>query len=291
MSGGAGWKLTCFAPEAALPALEAALEPLSAAIATFPADAGPWRLDAFGGGLPDEAALNAALARGAATAGVPAPDANVVWLPEIDWLAANRASFAPLRVGRYFIHDSDYAGVVPPGAVGLRIDAATAFGSGDHATTAGCLLALDALARRRRPARVLDLGCGSGILALAAARTCHARVTAVDVDPEAARVTARNARLNGVARFVTALAGDGYRDARVARGGPYDLILANILARPLAAMAPSCARALAPGGHAVRSGLLVGQEAQVLAPHRVAGLRLVRRWRRDGWSTLVVAAP
>jgi len=285
---GAGWKLTCFAPEAALPALEAALEPFAAAVATFPADDGPWRLEAYGGGLPDEAGLKTALADGAATAGVPAPEAHVVWLPQIDWLKANRASFAPLRVGRYFIHDSDYAGTVPPGAVGLRVDAATAFGSGAHATTAGCLLALDALARRRRPGHVLDMGCGSGILALAAARTFRARVTAVDVDPEAARVTRRNARLNGVARLVTAVAGEGYR---VARDGPYDLILANILARPLATMAPACARALAPGGFAVLSGLLVGHEAQVLAPHRTAGLRLVRRWRRDGWSTLVVAAP
>jgi len=192
-----------------------------------------------------------------------------------------------LRAGRYFIHGSHYRARPPAGTIALCIDAATAFGSGEHATTRGCLLALDALARRRRFARVLDMGTGSGILAMAAAKTWRRRVMARDIDAEAVRVAARNAAANGVGSLLDLRRADGYRG--LGSGQPFDLVFANILARPLVLMAPALARVLAPGGVAVVSGLLARQERAVLAAHRARRLRLRRRIRLAGWHSLVLA--
>jgi ribosomal protein L11 methyltransferase len=178
---------------------------------------------------------------------------------------------------------------VPTGRIGLLIDAATAFGTGEHATTRGCLLALDAIARNRRMARVLDMGTGTGVLAIAAAKAWRRRVVARDIDPESVRVAAHNARRNGVAHLVTVRRSAGYRDRLVARAAPYDLVLANILARPLSLMARDLGHVLGTGGIAVLSGLLPWQENMVLAAHRRQGLRLRQRIVIDGWSTLVLA--
>ncbi|MGH6979877.1 MAG: 50S ribosomal protein L11 methyltransferase, partial [Stellaceae bacterium] len=164
---------------------------------------------------------------------------------------------------------------------------ATAFGTGEHATTRGCLLATDHV--KRPPRRILDMGCGTGILAIAAAKLWHRDVLATDIDPESVRVTRVNAKVNGVANAVRAEISPGYRHREIARRAPFNLVLANILARPLMDMAPDLARVLAPGGMAVLSGLLARQEAAVLAAHRAQGLYLVTRIALEGWHTLVVA--
>jgi ribosomal protein L11 methyltransferase len=163
-----------------------------------------------------------------------------------------------------------------------------AFGSGEHATTRGCLLALDDLARRRRLRRVLDLGCGSGVLAIAAAKTWPARVLAADNDPVAVAVAAENAALNGVADRVRVVESDGYRHPAIGAGGPYDLILANILADPLRGFARDLARRLAPGGAAVLSGIVDHQVRPVVLAHRPYGLRLRRTIAIGPWATLVL---
>ncbi len=205
-----------------------------------------------------------------------------------DWVAENRASFQPIRAGRFFIHPTFYEGRPPAGAQSIALDAATAFGSGSHGTTKGCLLALDRIARRRRPRRILDMGCGSGILAIAMAKAWKRPVLAVDIDDEAVRVTAENARRNGVGNYVNTGAGPGFAAPIMQGKRDFDLIVANILARPLIAMAPSLARALSPGGEVVLSGLLTHQENQIVAAYRAQGLALVRRDRIDNWSTLVL---
>jgi ribosomal protein L11 methyltransferase len=176
---------------------------------------------------------------------------------------------------------------VPASAIGIEIDAATAFGTGEHPSTRGCLLALEALAHRRRFRRPLDIGAGSGILAIAAAKRLHRRVVAGDIDPEAVRVARHHARRNGLAGRIRVVRAAGYR-SRVLRRSRYDLILANILARPLALMARDLKRAIRPGGAAVLAGLLRRQEALVLAAHRAQGLSLERRLVIEGWSTLVL---
>lgn len=232
--------------------------------------------------------LNARLALAAAAAGGALIEAGEAKLPERDWLADNQLAFPPLAIGRFFVHGSHYRGRVPAGRIGILIDAATAFGTGEHASTRGCLLALDDLARRRRFRHPLDIGTGTGILAIAAARRLHRRVRASDIDAAAVAVARRNTRRNGVAGLVRLCAAPGYR-GRALRGQHYDLVLSNILARPLALMARDLRRTLAPGGRAVLSGLLARQEEIVLAAHRGLGITLERRYRIDGWSTLVLS--
>ncbi|MDP9195760.1 MAG: 50S ribosomal protein L11 methyltransferase [Pseudomonadota bacterium] len=246
-----------------------------------------WTIDAISQGRPDTEVLQAGLARLAETLGISCPRILCEEMPQRDWLAENFASFRPIRAGRYFVHGSHYTDEKPAGALCLQIDAATAFGSGEHGTTWGCLMAMDRLAQDlpQKP-RILDMGCGSAILAIAAAKTWNCPVLAVDIDPEAVRVSALNARDNGVADLVQAECGDGYAAPSV--HGPYDLVLANILAGPLCAMAPDLAVCLSPGGHTILSGLLTDQEGMVADAHAKQGLKVTDRFPSGEWMTLVL---
>lgn len=284
------WRIAMTAPGRAADALAAALEPyVSALTAMEDAPGGSWSIEGIAEGEPEQAPILTALALAAATVGVPPPDTVIEPLPDVDWLALNRQSFPPIREGRVWVRGSHVTERRPAGSVELLVDAARAFGSGSHATTALCLRALQDLTRRRRPRRVLDLGCGSGILAMAAAKLVpSARVTAVDIDPVSVATAAANTRLNRTAGRIRTGVSRGWASRLVRRSVPYDLVLANILAPPLCAMAPELARGLAPGGRAILSGLMSGQEARVVAAHRMQGLRLLRRYRRDGWSALVL---
>jgi ribosomal protein L11 methyltransferase len=254
-----------------------ALEALAPAVAAFETTpGGAWRVEGFAEALPDGAAL--ALIEAAVG------PVLVERLAERNWLAENQASFPPLRVGRFFVHGAHVPAPARSGLWPILVDATTAFGTGEHATTRGCLTAL----QRLRPRRVLDMGTGTGILAIAALRAGARRVLAADIDPGSVRVARLNLRRNGVGARAAAIESDGYRDRRIARAGKFDLVLANILARPLALMAPALARALAPGGTAILSGLLARQERLVLAAHRAQGLVLERRIAVEGWHTLVL---
>ena len=287
---GVVWRVALAAPDAdAAEGAAAALGSVCGAVSAFEsAPDGAWRVEGFAAERPERALIEAALALAWAERRGEPPAPVIERVAERDWLAENQASFPPLSAGRYFIHGSHHRGRVPAGRLGLRIDAATAFGTGEHATTEGCLIALDRLARHGRRRRVLDMGAGTGILAIAAAKTWRRRVRARDIDAEAVRVTWRNAAVNGVAALIDVRRGDGYRDRLLRRAGPFDLVFANILARPLMLMAKDLARALKPGGTAVLSGLLARQEAAVLAAHRAQGMTLRRRIAISGWHTLVL---
>ncbi len=274
---------------AALPLFEAALENFGGAVVTGGADArGQVPIDVYLTREPDRAALAARFAAAAAAAGTPVPAFDCRPLPNLDWVAESQKALPALRVGRFWIHGSHVGATPPAGTLPLRIDASTAFGTGRHQSTQGCLLALQDLARRIRPRRALDMGCGSGILAIAMAGLWPIRVTAVDNDLESLARTRVHAAMNHAANRLRVLLSDGYGHRAVARGGPYDLIVANILARPLAAMAPDLRRHLAPGGRAVLAGLLVPQEGQVLARHRALGLALTGRIVLGDWVTLML---
>ncbi len=282
-------RVVLVALEAHVGMFEAALEGEASAVSTFEiAGAGAWRIEALVAANSDIPGLRTRVLIAAAALGVVAPEVVVEALPETDWLAENRKSFSPLRVGRFFIHGADHRGRAPPGSIAIEVEAATAFGTGRHGSTSGCLIALDRLAGRQRVRRALDMGCGTGVLAIAAARIWGATVVAVDLDPEAVRVARGNVRVNGVADLVCVVRGDGYAVAPVARHGPYDLVTANLLARPLQAMAPDLAARLAPGGVAVLSGLLRGEAVAVAAAHRAQGLRPGDRIDRGDWTTLVM---
>jgi len=270
-------------------AVLALLDDLAGALSAFEIVEQEWRVEAYPPSSVLSPALAAELALAAAAAGGTLVEIGEGQLPDRDWLAENQLAFPPLRVGRFFIYGSHHRGRVPAGAIGIMLDAATAFGTGEHPSTRGCLMALDRLARRHRFRRPLDVGTGTGILAVAAAKLLHRRVLASDIDRGAVRVARHNVARNGVAGLVRVSGADGYRH-RAIRKLPYDLILSNILARPLALLARDLARTLMPGGRAVLSGLLRRQEPIVLAPHRGCGIVLERRLVIDGWSTLVLRA-
>jgi len=270
-------------------AVLALLDDLAGALSAFEIVEQEWRVEAYPPSSVLSPALAAELALAAAAAGGTLVEIGEGQLPDRDWLAENQLAFPPLRVGRFFIYGSHHRGRVPAGAIGIMLDAATAFGTGEHPSTRGCLMALDRLARRHRFRRPLDVGTGTGILAVAAAKLLHRRVLASDIDRGAVRVARHNVARNGVAGLVRVSGADGYRD-RAIRKLPYDLILSNILARPLALLARDLVRTLMPGGRAVLSGLLRRQEPIVLAPHRGCGIVLERRLVIDGWSTLVLRA-
>jgi len=283
------WRIALVVADAAgADAAATALGTLCGAVSAFEqAPSGDWLVEGFATDMPERALIETTLALAWLERGGSPPAPSISRVPPRDWLAENRASFPPLLAGRYFVHGSHYRGPMPSGRIALMVDAATAFGSGEHASTRGCLLALEALAKQRRPRRVLDMGSGTGILAIAAAKTWRRPVVARDIDAEAVRVATRNAAANGVAALLDVARADGYRG--VGGAGGFDLILANILARPLALMAPALARALAPDGVAVLSGLLARQERAVLAAHRLRRLHLRRRIAVEGWHTLVLA--
>ena len=263
------------------------LDDVSATVSAFEITADKWRLEAYPESPVLTPALTAQLALAAAAAGGTLVELGEQKLPARDWLAENQLSFPPLRVGRFFIYGSHHKGGVPAGAIGIRVDAATAYGTGEHPSTRACLIVLEQLARRHRLRRILDVGTGTGILAIAAAKLLHRTVLASDIDAGAVLVARHNIARNGVKGLVRPRRLPGYRE-RAVRKSDYDLILSNILARPLALLAPELARALAPGGRAVLSGLLRRQEPIVLVPHRRFGIALERRLVLDGWSTLVL---
>lgn len=286
------WQISFILPPDAVPFFERALDGdntalLASEIETGP-DKGKWQLDAIFQDRPDEALLNASLSLAAAAAGIPLPAYNLSELAQKDWLKENLISFAPVSVGRYYIYGSHIQEPPPKTKLSLKIDAATAFGSGEHFTTKGCLTAMEEISRFKRPKNILDMGCGSGILGLAAALTFRTNVMAADIDPESVRVTKENARINRLSRYITARAGNGYKPMIIRSKAPYDLVFSNILARPLTLMAKDLASVLAPDGLAVLSGLLYRQEAWVLDAHRRVGLQLKKRYRLEGWSTLIV---
>ena len=289
MTGNAAWKIELFVPTAVHDAFVDALDVFIEAISLFPIeDTGETRITGYGSDVPDEAALAAALADTAHHADVPVPLVHVVWLPDVDWVAENQASFAPVRAGRFHIHDSDHLAPTPAGAIPIRVDAATAFGTGHHGTTRGCLEALERVIRAGRGyAPVLDLGCGTGILGIAAAKALRTRVIAADIDPVAVTRARENVRLNGVGAFVRTYASRGLDAFSVRRHGPFGLVLANILARPLERLAPAIAAQRRAGAHVILSGLLCRQEPQVIAAYRRSGIFVKARIHCNEWSTLI----
>lgn len=265
-------------------ALSDLVEPPPDAVTTFESGDG-WIVEAYYAEHPDSERLTKELG---ALLSFAVPQIEVVEVPDENWVAISQAALPPVSAGRFTIHGSHDRGLVPRGPNTLLIDAGEAFGTAHHATTQGCLMALDRVTRRRQFESVLDLGCGSGVLAIAAARALPgARIEASDNDPVAISVARTNARLNGVAGRIRMWVADGLPRSRV-REGSYDLILANILADPLVALAQDVAWAVKPGGVVILSGLLVRQAEYVIAAYRSHGFSLVDHRRLAGWSTLTL---
>ncbi|WP_372706600.1 50S ribosomal protein L11 methyltransferase [Brevundimonas sp.] len=259
---------------------DAQLEGATYSILEEDEDKGIWRIDAFP--MSDEEANGIA----ACLREHDGLTVMVEKLADADWLAMSLSGLPPVEAGRFFVYGAHDQGRVPPNRVNLKIDAGAAFGTGHHGTTVGCLMAFDALLKRERFERVLDVGCGTGVLAIAAAKTGSRVAVGTDIDAPSVRIANENAKLNRAdARFVHVA---GLNDRNVRDHGPYDLVFANILAPPLVALSQDIKAALSLGGVAILSGLLRTQERRVTAAYLSRGFVLERRIHRDAWSALVL---
>jgi ribosomal protein L11 methyltransferase len=257
-----------------------------AAIAAFERPDGRWDITAHFAEPPDQAlvrelVVNAAGAEAAQTIIFDTVEAK-------DWVKASLEDLVPVPAGRFMVHGAHDRARVPPNKLGIEIEAALAFGTGHHGTTRGCLLLLDHLLKQYQPRRVLDLGTGTGVLAIAAAKALHGAVLASDIDPASVRVARDNARLNQTGDLVQIITATGFSAPQFASAGPFDLVLANILANPLRQLATPMARHLVPGALVILSGLLTPQAAGVIAAYRARGLVPLRHVRIEGWSSLLL---
>lgn len=210
-------------------------------------------------------------------------------LPEIDWVSHSLQGLKPVRAGRFLVHGSHDRDQIRGGDIAIEIDAGRAFGTGHHGTTEGCLEMIGRIARQRGFRSILDLGTGSGVLAIAAARLTQAAILATDIDPVAVEVARENVRKNRCASKIRLRTAAGFHSQIFARSGPFDLVIANILARPLMKLAPALNRNLAAGGQVILSGILARQRMKVLAAYNTQGLYHRRTLWRDGWVTLHLA--
>jgi ribosomal protein L11 methyltransferase len=265
-------------------------EPAEAASTAFeteerwPGGGRAWLVEAYFGFAPDEDALRDLVA---AAAGPDAARQVEFGLTEKrDWVANSLAGLAPVRAGRFLVHGAHDRAALRAGDVGVEIEAGLAFGTGHHGTTRGCLLHFDRVLKRRRPRKVLDVGCGAGVLAIAAAKVLRRKVRLGDIDPVAVEVANQNARLNGVGAHCKAIVSRGVENLQLREGAPYDLVFANILAKPLRLLAPSLAAVTAPDGEAIVSGLLLSDAPGVLAAWRGQGFYLAERIDLEGWASL-----
>jgi ribosomal protein L11 methyltransferase len=262
-----------------------------AAIAAFERSDGRWGITVHFAEPPEQASIRELV--GLAAGDEVAQGIAFDTVEARDWVKATLEELVPVRAGRFIVHGQHDRATIPPNKLGIEIEAALAFGTGHHGTTRGCLLLLDHVLKTWRlktwrPRRVLDVGTGTGVLAIAAAKALRARVLATDIDPLSVRVARDNARLNASGNWVTAIEATGFSAPQFATRGPFDLVLANILANPLRQMATEMAAHLAPSGLVILSGLLPHQAQSVIAAYRARGLVLLRHLQIEGWSSLLM---
>lgn len=249
---------------------------------------GFWRVEALYEDAPEAQVLRAILSPVEDETGIRAEEFVIAPMPEVDWVTKSLEGLDPVRAGRFFIYGSHDADKVPAGVIPLLVDAGQAFGTGHHETTTGCLEFISEVVQSGHRLNALDIGTGTGVLAIAIAKIAHCNVLASDINSVAVRVTRENAKKNGVAPFISAVTAKGFGHPALHARAPYDLIVANILARPLVSLAPAFRAHLKPGGTLVLSGILRTQETMVTAALRMQGLYLRSRRPRGDWVTLMV---
>jgi ribosomal protein L11 methyltransferase len=257
-----------------------------AAVAGFEQPDGRWAVAVHFAEAPDQALVRE-LVEGAAGAEV-AREIRFDTVEARDWVKASLDDLVPVPAGHFVVHGAHDRARVPANKLGIEIEAALAFGTGHHGTTRGCLLLLDHVLKAHRPARVLDLGTGTGVLAIAAAKALRKPLLASDIDAPSVAVARENARLNGAANLVHVIEATGFSAPAFSGHGPFDLVLANILANPLRQLAGPMLRHLAPSAFVILSGLLTPQATAVIAAYRARGLVPVRHLKIEGWSSLLL---
>ena len=247
-----------------------------------------WRITGYADAEPDRTDIAEKIAVAAMAAGVETPDIDIAPVESRDWVAEVERSLTPIHVGPYYVYGSHIDESPPNDAVAIRIDAGLAFGTGNHETTQGCLQAIETVCAAAAPANPLDIGTGSGILAIALAKRFGVDVTAGDNDPVAVDVARENADINGVGGQIVFHVADGLGHSGFESKNPFDLIVANIVANPLVAMAPQIAAAAAPGGAVILSGILLSQAKDVVAAYVAQGFACEDRIEIGDWATLVL---
>jgi ribosomal protein L11 methyltransferase len=256
------------------------------AVAAFEAPDGRWVVSVDFAHPPDQAVIGE-LVNAAARANI-APTLVCDAVEAKDWVKASLDDLAPVPAGRFVVHGRHDRARVPSNKLAIEIEAALAFGTGHHGTTRGCLLLLDQVLKAEQPRRVLDIGTGTGVLAIAAAKALRQRVLASDIDAASVRAARENARANGVGDLVQVIRANGLSAPDFARVGPFEVVLANILANPLKQLAGPLSTHLAPGARVILSGLLPSQVSGVIAAYRARGLMQLRHFRIEGWSSLLL---
>ncbi|MBV9568922.1 MAG: 50S ribosomal protein L11 methyltransferase [Hyphomicrobiales bacterium] len=268
-------------------ALAEVFDPENSAVAAFEQKDRSWLVEIYFADQPDKQAVADLVSMVVGNAS--AHNLRFDTLAPKDWVSASLEGLRPIRAGRFLVHGAHDRAIVLPNDIGIEIEASLAFGTGHHGTTRGCLLALDSIIKQEHPVRVLDVGTGTGVLAIAAAKTLRGEIVAGDIDPVAIEVARQNARQNGVASRLRLYCAPGLRHPLAAQPQHFDLILANILARPLAQLSPSFAGGLSRTGRLVVSGLLEADISLALSAFARQGLHLERRYLIEGWATLVLS--
>jgi len=287
------WRVVFFVANDSVNAFEEALTPFCEAILWLETDKeGEWRVEGLCQSKPDATTIAAALGVVAGVFSISPPEIFIAPVAPRDWVADSLRLFSPIYAGRFFICGSHYFKSLPFGLIAIRLNPGRAFGSGDHATTMGCLLAISDLAGKQKFKKPVDMGCGSGILSIALAKAWRVPVQAFDVDVNAVLVANENIRRNLVAPLVRACHSNAYSSRKVNKTAPYDLVISNILANPLCQMAKSMSRVsknITMGGCVVvLAGFLDRDANRVYAAHYAHGFRLVRSYHIQGWCTLVL---
>lgn len=267
-------------------ALEDAAWPEALAVSMTEADEARdlWWVEALYQDMPQQAEIEQVFE----FAGLDAVAVTITQLPDTDWVRDSLTGLAPVEAGRLFVHGSHDRDARPAGSIGIEIDAGLAFGTGHHHTTRGCLLALQDVLKQLQPQNSLDVGCGSGVLAIAAARLTRKPAVASDIDPEAVTTALDNVRLNNVVPLVRCVLANGLDHSAIRQQAPYDLVFANILAGPLIAMAPGLSKVVSRRGRLILAGLTSAQARPVLAAYRQQGLAPDRHRDHEGWAILTL---
>ncbi|MBH68743.1 MAG: 50S ribosomal protein L11 methyltransferase [Rhodospirillaceae bacterium] len=284
------WEFHLKISEDYVPLIEEYIEPYMDALSLFKVgDTNIWEIHGLIDGLPNVDDIKKTLSDFSNQLGCRPLEYDFRELPARDWVAENRLSFPKIRYGRFTIHGSHNRPLAPNSALNLELEAGRAFGSGTHASTEGCLRALLHLDQFFKPKKILDIGCGSGVLSIAAARLWrNTAIVALDIDSDAVKTTQENAKLNRVAQRIYCYRSEGFPMKEPAGSKKFDIITANILAGPLIQMAPKTGRWLRVGGFVVLSGLLSSQEREVLGVYNSLGFNAFARRQISDWTTLVL---